>query len=90
MNTQDKKTQRTLHMAYIIETMEVAERWTFNPFKREIVCFWSKYMDEVCTIYKAKDWIVNVSLQEFIYTLVHNWKSFRMIWFMHNWQSEFN
>ena len=69
------------------EMMDVSDRWSYNPIKREIVFFWWKTMDEEGTGYKAKGWMP-MDLLDFLQVLRENRQRYRATWFRDEWQFE--
>ena len=72
----------------IMEMLDVANRWSYNPFKKELVCFWWKCVDENGTGYKAKEWFTGLKFTDFLKLAKNNWKRYRVLWFLDNWQFE--
>lgn len=72
----------------LIDTLDVSDRWSWNPFKKEVVCFWWKTLDEDGTLYKAKAWVRRVSLNDFTKIVGKYSKNYRPLWFTDEWQFE--
>lgn len=72
----------------IMEMLDVADRWSYNPFKKELVCFWWKVVTEIGTGYKAKEWFTELKFTDFLKLAIKNWKRYRALWFLDDWQFE--
>lgn len=72
----------------IMETLDAADRWSYNPFKKEIVCYWWKSIDSEGTIYRAKTWLKRFRYSEFKEIRVKYNKGYRPMWFLNEWQWE--
>lgn len=69
------------------EMMDVSDRWSYNPIKREIVFFWWKVADDEGALYKAKGWF-HADILDFMRVLRENRQSYRATWFRDGWQFE--
>lgn len=79
-----------MKMEQIKEAMEIADRWSYDPFKKVLVFFWWKEVSDEGVLYKAKQWISDVSLKEF-WTTARDWENFKRLrwdWYKDEWQFE--